>query len=135
MSKSLRLPSDNYISQQCIGKSLFYNANGTNQNFTLSDNYKKFKKIDILFGYGTWGQANYTQSFLPEKTSTACLTVIYSFTDNATMRFATCSLNFSNKNVTVDNSRSLQLDIKSTGVSGSNTNTNILIYEVIGYPN
>lgn len=134
MSRSLKLPSDNYISQQSIGKSLYYNANGTNQNFTLSDNYKKFKKIDILFGYGTWGQANYTHSLLPQKASTACLTAIYGFNDNATIRFATCSINFNNKNVTVDNSRSFQLDMKSTGVSGSNSNTNILIYEVIGYP-
>lgn len=134
MSKSVKLPSDIYISEQSVGKSLYYNYNGTNQDFVLSDNYTKFKKIDIVYGYSTWGQMNYIHSFLPERTSTPCLTAIYTFS-NATMRFATCGLTFNNKNVRIQTDRCAVMDMTSNGVNQFNGNNNILVYEVIGYPN
>lgn len=130
-STNLNKLQDN-VENAINGTTLYENLNGTQEDFTLSDSYKNYKKIDIVYGYASWVQTNYIHSFDPELTKAVTLTICYTFTNSA-VRIANCGLNFSGTSVAFDTARNMQVDMTSSGVSSSSTENKLAIYKVIGY--
>lgn len=135
MSKSIKLKNNIYWDTTSYSKILYDNQNGTQNNFTLSDNIKNYTYVEVIYGRSNWGEApNSCRKGMcyGNGIMTIHLDYTYGYTSNI-IDTSTTSLNFNGTNVAFDSARSIHL---TTNINKTITCTNenlIKVFRVIGF--
>lgn len=126
--------SQEYINGKTLGTSLYSNASGTHEAFTLSEDIKHFREIEVTFGRSSWTNMKQKVRVVPQQSGTTPIGLIalYPTTDGNSLVLASAVFEIGSSGTNAQFPRNTSGTIGSTGFV-KDTATYVNVYEVVGY--
>lgn len=126
--------SQEYINGKTLGTSLYSNSSGTHEAFTLSEDIKHFREIEVTFGRSSWTNMKQKLRVVPQQSGTTPIGLIalYPTTDGNSLVLASAVFEIGSGGTNATFPRNTSGTIGSTGFV-KDTATYVNVYEVIGY--
>ena len=126
--------SQEYKNEKTLGTSLYSNSSGTHTAFTLSEDIKHFREIEITFGRSSWTNMKQKLRVVPQQSGTTPIGLIalYPTTDGNSLVLASAVFEIGSSGTNATFPRNTSGTIGSTGFV-KDTSTYVNVYEVVGY--
>lgn len=126
--------SQEYINDTYGGISLYSSTSGTHVAFTLSEDIKHFREIEVTFGRSSWTNMKQKVRVVPQQTGTTPIGLIalYPTTDGNSLVLASAVFEIGSSGTNAQFPRNTSGTIGSTGFV-KDTATYVNVYEVVGY--
>lgn len=126
--------SQEYINEKTLGTSLYSNSSGTHEAFTLSEDIKHFREIEVTFGRSSWTNMKQKLRVVPQQSGTTPIGLIalYPTTDGNSLVLASAVFEIGSSGTNATFPRNTSGTIGSTGFV-KDTATYVNVYEVVGY--
>lgn len=126
--------SQEYINGKTLGTSLYSNSSGTHEAFTLSEDIKHFREIEVTFGRSSWTNMKQKLRVVPQQSGTTpCgLFAMYPSSTSNEIVVGGALMEIGSGGTNVAFPRMLAGSITSNGYQAE-SNIYLNVYEVVGY--
>ena len=123
-----------YSKEKLYSTTLWENASGTHESFTLNDDIKNYDEIEITFGRSSWTSMKQKLKCIPASSGTTpCgLTAMYPASNNTALIVANAILEIGSNGTSANFPRMTSGSITSSGYAVE-SGTYLNVYKVVGY--